>query len=136
MPAGPGIRVDSGVAAGSVVSPYYDPLLAKLAVWAPDRPSAVRRLLRALGECSVIGLDTNLGFLLDLAAEAGFQRGEYDTDFVARHPDLGQGGFSEQTCRDLAAALAALSSLEEAAPPRAASGAVSPWVLVERARLR
>jgi acetyl-CoA/propionyl-CoA carboxylase biotin carboxyl carrier protein len=61
-PAGPFVRVDSGVEAGSVVSPYYDPMLAKLIVWDVDRSSATARMLRALGEYEIEGLKTLLPF--------------------------------------------------------------------------
>jgi acetyl-CoA/propionyl-CoA carboxylase biotin carboxyl carrier protein len=61
-PSGPFVRVDSGVEAGSVVSPYYDPMLAKLIVWDVDRASATARMLRALGEYEISGLKTLLPF--------------------------------------------------------------------------
>ena len=61
-PSGPFVRVDSGVGAGSVVSPYYDPMLAKLIVWDVDRASATARMLRALGEYEIAGLRTLLPF--------------------------------------------------------------------------
>ena len=60
--AGPFVRVDSGVEAGTVVSPYYDPMLAKLIVWDVDRASATARMLRALGEYEIDGLKTLLPF--------------------------------------------------------------------------
>jgi acetyl-CoA/propionyl-CoA carboxylase biotin carboxyl carrier protein len=61
-PSGPGVRVDSGVGPGSVVSPMYDPMIGKLIVWDSDRASATRRMVRALGEYEIEGLKTLLPF--------------------------------------------------------------------------
>jgi len=87
-PAGPGIRDDSGIYAGMEVSPDYDPLLAKLSVWAEDREHALKRMRRALSEYVVSGLRTNLGFLERVVADRDFALGNYDTSFIERHPDL------------------------------------------------
>src|SRR5262249_4440096 len=62
-PAGPGVRVDSGLAEGEVVGSAYDPLLAKIIAHGPDRASALRRLDAALAQTSVLGVGTNLAFL-------------------------------------------------------------------------
>src|SRR5207244_7850463 len=74
-PAGLGVRVDSGVTAGTVVPVEYDPLLAKISAWAPDRATAVRRLRAALEETVVLGPTTNLGFLLDVLGHPAFMAG-------------------------------------------------------------
>jgi acetyl-CoA carboxylase biotin carboxylase subunit len=84
-PAGPGVRLDSGVETGSEVGVHYDPLLAKLSVWAQDRPAAIRRMLRALGEYRLHGLRTNLDFCRWVLEHEEFAAGRYDTGFLAQH---------------------------------------------------
>jgi acetyl-CoA carboxylase biotin carboxylase subunit len=83
-PSGPGVRVDSGVTAGSEVSVYYDPMIAKLSVWAPERPQAIERLRRALGEYVVQGITTNVRHLSRVLDHADFRSGVYDTNFLSR----------------------------------------------------
>jgi acetyl-CoA carboxylase biotin carboxylase subunit len=78
------VRVDSGVTAGSEVSVYYDPMIAKLSAWALDRPQAIERLRRALGEYVVQGLTTNVRYLGRVLDHADFRNGNYDTNFLAK----------------------------------------------------
>ncbi len=75
-PAGPGVRVDSAVEAGSVVSPLYDPMIAKLIVRGADREDAIGRMLRALGEYRIGGVKTLVGFHLALLSHPCFRAGE------------------------------------------------------------
>ncbi len=75
-PAGPGVRVDSGVEAGSEVTPMYDPMVAKLIVWDVDRAHATRRMLRALGEYEVGGLTTLIPFHKAILATEQWANGE------------------------------------------------------------
>ena len=82
-PAGSGIRLDSGVYPGWTVPLEYDPLLAKLVAWAPDRMTAIRRMLRALDEYSIVGVETNLAFFIEILNDAQFREGRLDTRFVA-----------------------------------------------------
>jgi acetyl-CoA carboxylase biotin carboxylase subunit len=84
FPAGPGIRVDTWIQAGSVVSPFYDSLLAKLIVTGADRADAVGRLRRALAGCEIGGVTTNLPLLKVVASDPGFAEGGMDTGFLAR----------------------------------------------------
>src|ERR1700716_3351561 len=101
-PAGPGVRVDSGVEEGGEVSPMYDPMVAKLIVWDADREQATRRMLRALGEFEIEGLKTLIPFHEALLATEQWARGE--------------------TCRDLLEDKQWLKSLAFAPPPAADGG--------------
>ncbi len=81
-PNGPGVRVDSGVSGGSVVPLEYDPMLAKLVVWAPDRAAAVRRLRRALQEYQIRGIATTLSLFRALVEMDAFRDAEFHTSFL------------------------------------------------------
>jgi 3-methylcrotonyl-CoA carboxylase alpha subunit len=83
-PSQEGLRVDSGVAAGSVISPNYDSMIAKLIAHGPDRAAAITRLTAALEETVVAGPKTNAAFLHALTAHPGFRAGEVDTGLIAR----------------------------------------------------
>jgi acetyl-CoA carboxylase biotin carboxylase subunit len=82
-PSGEGVRVDSGYADGDVVTPHYDPLLAKLCVWGPDRDTMLARAAAAVAGYVLEGPKVNLPFFTRLLAEPGFVSGEYDTGLVA-----------------------------------------------------
>ncbi len=96
-PAGPGVRVDSGVEAGSEVTPMYDPMVAKLIVWDADRELATRRMLRALGEYEIGGITTLIPFHSTILATEQWRNGE--------------------TCRDLLEDPEWIKSLEPEADP-------------------
>ncbi|QOQ76663.1 acetyl/propionyl/methylcrotonyl-CoA carboxylase subunit alpha [Pseudomonas poae] len=84
---GPGRRVDSGVAQGDTVSPFYDPMLGKLIAWGEDREQARLRLLSMLDEFAVGGLKTNLGFLRRIIGHPAFAAAQLDTGFIPRYQD-------------------------------------------------
>jgi acetyl-CoA carboxylase biotin carboxylase subunit len=81
-PTGDGVRVDAGYAAGNTVTPYYDPLLAKLCVWGPDRSIALDRARQAVSEFQVEGIKTNLPFFGELLSDASFTSGDYNTGLI------------------------------------------------------
>ena len=81
-PLGPGIRLDTHIEEGSVISPYYDSLIGKLIVWDEDRGSAIERSLRALGELELRGVATTREAALEILASDAFRSGEYSTSFL------------------------------------------------------
>ena len=89
-PAGPGVRVDAGYAEGNTVTPFYDPLLAKLCVHGQDREEALARAADAVAAFQIAGPRTNLPFHADLLASEEFASGDYDTSVVARLRPTGQ----------------------------------------------
>ncbi|MGH7090919.1 MAG: acetyl/propionyl/methylcrotonyl-CoA carboxylase subunit alpha [Stellaceae bacterium] len=84
-PVGAGIRVDHGLAAGAVVSPYYDPMMAKVIAHGATREEARRRLVAALQDLTVLGIETNRRFLIDCLSHPAFARGETSTAFIEQH---------------------------------------------------
>jgi 3-methylcrotonyl-CoA carboxylase alpha subunit len=129
-PAGPGIRVDSGVRQGSEVTVHYDPLLAKLIVWAEDRPRTLRKLRWALSQYVLLGVVTNLPFLRRLVDLPAFAAGELHTGFLEEHPvPAGPAALSPEA---QVAAAVALSRRAAPAPRRdrgdLTSPAANPWL--------
>jgi len=87
-PSGMGIRLDSGVTEGQEVTTYYDSMLAKLVSWGPDREESIGRMLGALKSFPVLGVATNIPFLLQALIHPDFVSGKYDTGFIDRHSSL------------------------------------------------
>lgn len=81
------VRVDTGVLQGDSISPFYDPMIAKLIVWGETREAALRQLDAALADYQVVGVTTNIAFLRRLAANVDFASGQVDTALIARHAD-------------------------------------------------
>ena len=106
VPGGPGVRWDGGVDIGDEISLHYDSMLAKLIVWAPDRPQAIARMRQALDELVVTGVATNQAFHRRLLADPEFQRGEIDIQFLDRRQDLLAPVRSPARILDLAVAAA------------------------------
>ncbi|HVR18562.1 MAG TPA: biotin carboxylase N-terminal domain-containing protein [Polyangiaceae bacterium] len=135
-PSGPGVREDGGVQSGSRIGSDYDPLLSKICVWAPDRKQALLRMRRALGECVITGLSTNLDLLDRLVLAPRVQSGDYDTAFVERELGSLLETATPRAVSDevLAAAAAAFVARRESTETtRRPEPALSPWVTVERA---
>jgi acetyl-CoA carboxylase biotin carboxylase subunit len=129
VPAGPGVRWDSGIEIGDEVTLYYDSLLAKLIVWAPDRAQAVTRMTQALDELVVVGVATNQAFHRRLMADPEFRKGEIDIQFLERRTDLLAPNDSPSRLLDLAvaAALAEDHARQARRPAAPAEGASSEW---------
>ena len=87
-PAGEGIRLDAGVAAGSEMSIYYDSMLAKLIAYGADRAQAIVRLTHALETFRIAGIRTNLALLLAIVRDPGFRAGDTTTAFLSERPNL------------------------------------------------
>jgi acetyl-CoA/propionyl-CoA carboxylase biotin carboxyl carrier protein len=139
-PAGPGVRVDSGVVAGSEVTPIYDPMIAKLIVWDRDRDRATARMLRALGEYEIGGLTTLLPFHQAILRSGQWARGETcrdllgDTEWLSGlEPEPGAAGRALSGGGADAQPSAGVEAVERsaAAPGREAQGAAGGG-LVER----
>ncbi|MGY2066760.1 ATP-binding protein [Blastococcus sp. SYSU DS0619] len=120
-PEGPGIRVDSSLAVGSVVGTDYDPMLAKVIAWGPDRETARARLVGALGRTSVLGVTTNASFLRALLTDPDVVAGKLDTGLIERRGDELTTAAPVPMSAYVAAALAVQLESEPAGP------VVDPW---------
>ena len=136
VPGGPGVRWDGGIDVGDEVTLYYDSMLAKLVVWASDRPQAIARMRRALDELSVLGVATNQAFHRRLLADPDFQAGDIDIQFLERRPELSRPAPTDEDVVRLAVAAAlAEDHARRSRRPAVASedGGASAWL--DRARL-
>ncbi len=87
-PSGPGIREDSGITAGNEISLYYDPMISKLIAWAPERTSAIQRMIRALTEYELQGIHSTIPFLIKVLQHKRFVNGDFTTNFITEEPSL------------------------------------------------
>jgi acetyl-CoA/propionyl-CoA carboxylase biotin carboxyl carrier protein len=115
-PAGPGVRVDSSLAVGSVVGTDYDPMLAKVIATGPDRETARARLVAALAGTAVLGVATNTGFLQALLTDPDVVAGRLDTGLIERRGDALTATEPPPPAVYAAAALAELLESEQAGP--------------------
>ena len=119
VPAVDGVRVDAGVATGSVVGPHYDPMLAKVIAHGRTRADAARRLARALAGARIHGVTTNRDLLVGILREPDFLAGRTDTGYLGRHSELVRGSGAGSGVRGqhaVAAALAGQAANRAAAP--------------------
>lgn len=120
------VRVDAGVEQGDAITPYYDPMIAKLIVWDVDRDAALRRMQQALAECEVVGVTTNAAFLRRLVMTDSFAGAKLDTALIERE----QAALAPPDATDDATvwALAAVAAIAtEKAPVADARDPYSPW---------
>ena len=124
----PEVRVDTGVREGDSITPYYDPMIAKLIVHGPDRDTAARRLETALDDYEIVGVTTNLGLLRAISKSPAFLAADLDTGFIARHIHADAAAEEADT---VAVAAAVLSILDG----QRVAGAADPWDLADSFRL-
>jgi acetyl-CoA carboxylase, biotin carboxylase subunit len=137
LPDGPGVRVDAGVYAGAEVPIFYDPMIAKLAVWGHDRAEAIARMSRALKEFIIAGeLTTNLEFHRWIMSHPKFMAGDFDTSFIGQeyHPEaMANGTEATRIAAILSAAVAVrrdgANTATVSAPGRSTG---SPWKTLGR----
>lgn len=130
VPSGPGVRDDSSIYSGYEVTPFYDPMLSKLIVWADTREEAIKKMNSVLREYVVLGVKTNIGFLRRVMDNEEFIRGKFDTGFIERHPELLKSNGDGINLALIAAALAARNSTKESETSKQAQ--VSNWKLFAR----
>jgi acetyl-CoA/propionyl-CoA carboxylase biotin carboxyl carrier protein len=128
-PSGAGVRVDSSLAVGSVVGTDYDPMLAKVIAWGPDRETARARLDAALGQTAVLGVSTNTAFLRALLADPDVVEGRLDTGLIERR---GNALTALAPPSPVVFAAAAMAELLESEPDGAV---VDPWDVPDGWRL-
>jgi 3-methylcrotonyl-CoA carboxylase alpha subunit len=124
------VRVDTGYRAGDDVTPFYDPMLAKVIAWGENREAARRRLVAALGQCEVTGVTTNVAFLERVVMHDAFASGRVDTGLIATHRDeLREHSDDVPRHALIAAALAEYTVLADAKAAVASQDPWSPWRL-------
>jgi len=108
IPTGPGVRVDTGVYPGFEITPYYDPMIAKLIVWGETRAQAILRMRRALEEYRIVGVRTNIPFHQTLMDSHRFMGGQFDTRFVEERFSMEDAVEARASNIEIAAILATL----------------------------
>jgi 3-methylcrotonyl-CoA carboxylase alpha subunit len=124
-----GVRVDTGVTQGSAITPYYDPMVAKIIAHAPTREAALEKLASALERTIAAGPYTNLALLAALCRSAEFRAGKFDTDFIARHMATLAGGSGDRAAAAFGVAEMLTHDIARIGQgfDRASDAPVSPW---------
>lgn len=140
-PKGPGVRHDCGIFSGSNVPIYYDPILAKLIVWAEDREMACQRMVNALGDYVILGIKTSIDFLKDVISHPQFQAGNTTTSFIEKYLGAWDGKAKTEEGLTLALIASAFDNFNQSvAAPGVNRGAAqkeifSPWQSLGKWRL-
>jgi len=121
------VRIDSGVREGDAISPFYDPMIAKLIVWGHDRAQALARMAQALSDFHVVGLATNVAFLKRLVESPAFATAALDTGLIERERDVLFPPSSPAPLPVLALAVCALLDGERAQAAAGATFPGDPW---------
>ena len=121
------VRIDTGVCAGDVISPFYDPMIAKLIVWGKDRVSAVSGMRHALDQTHIVGLSTNVAFLGRLLRTKDFSQAYLDTGLIARNEQYVLQSDTQVDMEDLAFLLAGRLAFEAQQAVHVNGRADSPW---------
>ncbi|GLY34835.1 acetyl/propionyl-CoA carboxylase subuit alpha [Amycolatopsis sp. NBRC 101858] len=119
-PAGEGVRVDSWMTRGAVIGSNYDPMLAKVIAWGPDRAAALHRLDRALADTALLGVGTNTAFLRSLLADDDVRAGRLDTELVDRR-------LSDLVSSDVPAEFFVAAALDRFLELQPSGSVVDPW---------
>ena len=134
-PAGPGVRVDGGVYAGWTVPIEYDPLLAKLAVWAESRSAAVERMRRAISEYRILGITSNLRLFEEILADPEFRSGELHTAFLELFMKRRWASMPDRESVIAAVLAASFAGSQRQLPPQA-DGLSTSWRVLGRRGLQ
>jgi acetyl-CoA carboxylase, biotin carboxylase subunit len=134
IPGGPGVRWDGGIGVGSEVGLHYDPMLAKLIVWAPTRDAAIARMHRALLELTIDGVATSRDFHLRVMEDDEFRRGDFDVQWLERRLDSLTQVPPPPTGRTVAAVAGVLLAERDRGAPAATLAASRPDSLSGDAR--
>ena len=131
-PQGPGVRHDSGIYSGCDVPIYYDPILAKLIVWAEERDLACQRMVNALDDYVILGIKTTIDFLKEVIRHPQFRAGETTTHFINKYFDQWKGKEKTEENMKVALLASAFTEMERTAPTTTGvveqKNVFSPWL--------